>query len=124
MLTLLLVLRVIHILGGVFWAGSSFLMTGFIEPTVRAAGDDGRRFMQRFNATSRFSTLIAAAAGSTVLAGLWLMWIVSGGSEAFFQTGRGLGLTIGMLAGIIAFILGFVMQNRPLRLIAAIGGVV
>jgi uncharacterized membrane protein len=124
MLTLLLVLRVIHILGGVFWAGSSFLMTGFIEPTVRAAGDDGRRFMQRFNATSRFSTLIAAAAGLTVLAGLWLMWIVSGGSEAFFQTGRGLGLTIGMLAGIIAFILGFVMQNRPLRLMAAIGGVV
>ena len=34
MLTLLLVLRVIHILGGVFWAGSSFLLTGFIEPTA------------------------------------------------------------------------------------------
>jgi uncharacterized membrane protein len=124
MLTLLLVLRVIHILGGVFWAGSSFLMTGFIEPTVRAAGDDGRRFMQRFNATSRFSMVIAAAAGATVLAGLWLMWIVSGGSEAFFQTGRGLGLTIGMLAGIVAFILGFVMQNRPLRRMAAMGSTI
>jgi len=121
MLTLLLVLRFIHILGGVFWAGSSFLMTGFIEPAVRAAGDDGRRFMQRFNATSRFSTVIAVAAGSTVLAGLWLLWIVSGGRSAFLETGRGLGLTIGMLAGILAFILGFVMQNRPLRKMAAIG---
>jgi hypothetical protein len=56
-----------------------------------------------------------------VLAGLWLLWIVSGGSEAFFQTGRGLGLTIGMLAGILAFILGFVMQNRPMRQMASIG---
>ena len=124
MLTLLLVLRVIHILGGVFWAGSSFLLTGFIEPTVRASGDDGRRFMQRFNSQSSFSTVVAAAAGATVLAGLWMLWIVSGGSAAFFETGRGLGLTIGMLAGILAFILGFVMQNRPLRRMAAIGGVV
>jgi len=124
MLTLLLVLRVIHILGGVFWAGSSFLMTGFIEPVVRAAGDDGRRFMQRFNATSRFTTVIAAAAGATVVAGLWMMDIVSAGSSAFFETGRGLGLTIGMLAGILAFILGFVMQNRPLRRMAAIGSTV
>jgi uncharacterized membrane protein len=122
MLTLLLVLRVIHILGGVFWAGSSFLMTGFIEPTVRSAGDDGRRFMQRFNSQSRFSTVIAVAAGATVLAGLWMIWIVSAGSAAFFETGRGLGLTIGMLAGILAFILGFVMQNRPLRRMASIGG--
>src|SRR3990172_9506529 len=94
MLTLLLVLRVIHILGGVFWAGSSFLLTGFIEPTVRAAGDDGRRFMQHFNSHSRFTAVVAAAAGATVL------------------------------AGILAFILGFVMQNRPLRRMAAIGGVV
>jgi uncharacterized membrane protein len=122
MLTLLLVLRVVHILGGVFWAGSSFLLTGFIEPTVHAAGDEGRRFMQRFNAGNRISKVIAAAAGSTVLAGLWLMWIVSGGSDAFFQTGRGLGLTIGMLAAILAFILGFVMQNRPMRRMASLGG--
>src|SRR3970282_148903 len=115
-------LPVFHFLGGVFWAGSSFLLTGFIEPTVRAAGDDGRRFMQRFNSHSRFSSVVAAAAGVTVLAGLWLLWIVSAGSAAFLETGRGLGLTIGMLAGILAFILGFVMQNRPLRQMAAIGG--
>lgn len=125
MLTLLLVLRVIHVVGGVFWAGSSFLMAGFIEPAVRSAGDDGRRFMQSFNTHSRFSTVIAATAGATVLAGLWLMWIISAGlSEGFFETGRGLGLGIGMWAAILAFILGFVMQNRPLRWMAAIGSTV
>jgi uncharacterized membrane protein len=121
MLTLLLVLRVLHILGGVFWAGSSFLLTGFVEPTVRAAGDDGARFMQRLSAGSRFSTAIAAAAGITVLAGLWLMWIISDGfSEAFFATGRGIALNLGMWLGLVAFVLGFVMQNRPIRRMTAI----
>jgi len=120
--TLLTLLRIAHIVGGVFWAGSSFLMAGFIEPTVRGAGDDGRRFMQRLNSHSRFSAAIAAASGATVLAGLWLMWIVSSGfGAAFFSTGRGGALGIGMWAALVAFVLGFVMMNRPLRKLAGIG---
>ena len=125
MATLLTTLRVIHIVTGVFWAGASFLMAGFIEPTVRAAGDDGRRFMQAFNAHSRFSAVMAAAAGANVLSGLWLMWIFyTQLGAAFFESGRGQALTSGMLFAIVAFVLGMVMINRPLRRMAGIGSAV
>jgi uncharacterized membrane protein len=122
MVTLLLILRLLHILAGVFWAGASFLMTWFIEPAVRASGDDGRRFMQRLAASGRFGRAMATASGGSVLAGLWLMWILGDtlGTE-FFETGRGLALSLGMLLGIAAFVVGMVMQNRSTRRMAAIG---
>ncbi|HKY83285.1 MAG TPA: hypothetical protein VJ160_00515 [Anaerolineales bacterium] len=122
MANLILFLRIVHIVGGVFWAGGAFIMAWFVEPAVRAAGDDGRRFMQRLGATGRFSSAMAAAAGATVLAGLWLLWIFSSGFlSSFFGTGRGLALGLGMFLGIAAFVVGFVMQNRPMRLMAGIG---
>ncbi len=76
---LILFLRIVHIVGGVFWAGGAFVMAWFIEPAVRAAGDDGRRFMQRLGATGTFTRTMAAAAGATVLAGLWVerWWLVT-----------------------------------------------
>lgn len=123
MLVLLLILRLVHILAGVFWAGSSFVMAGFVEPTVRGAGDDGRRFMQRFASQSGFTTVILIAASATVAAGLWLWWIVSDGLDrAWLETGRGTGLTLGILAASIAYVVGYMMQNRPIRRLMAIGG--
>jgi uncharacterized membrane protein len=122
MVTLLLFLRVVHIGAGVFWAGSAFLMTWFIEPAVRASGDDGRRFMQRMAASGRLGRALAAAAGATVLAGLALMWIMGVTlGQGFYESGRGLALSLGMLLGIAAFVVGFLMQNRPMRKMSAIG---
>jgi uncharacterized membrane protein len=122
MVTLLLILRLVHILAGVFWAGASFMMTWFIEPAVRASGEDGRRFMQRLAASGRFGRAMATAGGASVLAGLWLMWILGDtlGTE-FFETGRGLALSLGMVLGIAAFVVGMMMQNRSTRRMAAIG---
>jgi len=122
MANLILVLRLVHILSGVIWAGGAFVMAWFVEPTVRAAGDDGRRFMQRLGATGTFSRAMAITAGATVLAGVWLLWIFSSGFNFdFFETGRGLALGIGMILGVAAFVVGFVMQNRPIRRMAGIG---
>lgn len=123
MLGLLLILRIIHILGGTFWAGGSLLMTGFIEPTVRTSGDDGRRFMQRFAAQSGLTTWMLIASTATVLAGLWLLWIISAGLALdFLTTGRGLGLTLGSLAATVGYGAGYFMQNRPIRRMVALGG--
>ena len=35
---LTIVLRVLHIGGGVFWAGGMFVVAGYVEPAATAAG--------------------------------------------------------------------------------------
>ena len=41
---LVLALRWIHIFGAVFWAGGSFMMVSFIEPTAMKTGEEGQKF--------------------------------------------------------------------------------
>lgn len=48
----LIVPRLIHIGSGVFWAGAAVMIAAFLEPTVRAAGPEGGRFMQRLAAAA------------------------------------------------------------------------
>ena len=43
--TLVLVLRLLHIISGVFWAGSTMLAVFFVEPTAKAFGAAGERFL-------------------------------------------------------------------------------
>ena len=67
----MLILRIIHIMGGVFWVGSAWMMAGFIQPAAKAAGPDAAKFMQRLM-QSRHSILISVAAVLTVLSGALL----------------------------------------------------
>ena len=71
--TVTLVLRFIHIVGGVFWVGAVFLMVGFIFPTVRNTGPQGGRFMQELMQRRRLSVFMNAAAGLTMLSGSYCM---------------------------------------------------
>jgi hypothetical protein len=99
-----IVLRILHIFGAVFWAGTTFLFTGYVGPAVMAAGPEGNRFMQALLNQTRFLRVIAAASGLTALSGLLLYWRASGGLRpAWISTGTGLGFTIGGLAGLMAF---------------------
>ena len=42
----MVVMRTVHILLGVFWAGTFFFVVLFLEPSVRAAGLDGAKVMK------------------------------------------------------------------------------
>jgi hypothetical protein len=98
-----IVLRIVHIFSGVFWAGGTFFLVGAITPAVRFAGPDGAKFMQHVARQGRMSRIQATAAGLTVLAGLLLYWRTSGHlNGAWITSGPGLALTIGGAAGIIA----------------------
>ena len=70
--TLTILLRLIHILGGLFWAGAMVLLAGFLIPTVRATGREGGRFMQILMQQQRLQFYLGLAAGLTVLSGLTL----------------------------------------------------
>jgi uncharacterized membrane protein len=95
-----LILRIVHITSGVFWVGTSMFLVIILEPTIESAGADGSRFASKL-AASKMSTVFAAAAGITLLAGI-LLYIhnvaVIGGDWA--KAGPGLVFGIGAIFGI------------------------
>jgi uncharacterized membrane protein len=119
--TVMIFLRLVHILGGIFWAGGAIITAGFILPTVRAIGPEGSRFMQRFAGPSRFAFFMSLAAPLTTLAGLVLYWKDSGFRIEWIVTRAGLGYTVGGLAGIAALVLGLAVMSPTTTRVEALG---
>lgn len=112
MSTLVILFRLMHILSGILWAGSTFMLAGFVEPASKATGPEGAKFMQRLMGGA-LPIALTIAGPLTVLAGLWLYWYNSAGFNlAWIGTGAGITFTIGGIAGIIALLIGF-FGNRP-----------
>ena len=120
--TYLLVLRLLHIGCGMFWAGSAIYLAFFVEPAVRALGSDGPKFMQQLVKTNRFPLVILLAAVITVTAGILLIWKLSGGLQTqWLSTRYGTVLTSGAALAIIAFLIGFIISRPASVRIAKIG---
>ena len=108
----LLIFRLLHIVCGVFWAGSVFYTALFIIPAAKASGPEGTKFMQQLGKT-KYPIFIMIAAIITIFAGLMIMWKLSGGFEpAWFSAPYAQVLSTGSILAIIAFIIGFTV-NRP-----------
>ena len=98
------VLRSIHILGGVFWAGTVFFLLACVGPAV-AQSPDGARFMQRL--APRLPPAIGISAALTMLSGIAMYWGDSGGFRvAWILSPTGLTFTIGAVAAIASAIIG------------------
>jgi uncharacterized membrane protein len=110
-------LRIVHILGGVFWAGGAFALIGFVSPAARQAGPAGGKFMQELTLRTRWTTAVGAAAGLTVLSGLLLYWRASGGLRPeWLSSGPGVTFTLGGLAALIAMGIGIQVGNTSQRM--------
>jgi len=103
----ILILRLIHILAGVFWVGAVFTNAFFVQPTAEALGPDAGRFQLRLMGPARFPAAILSAAGVTIAAGLALLWLTTNGldPELLFGPSR-VGFTVGGVVAILTFALG------------------
>ncbi|HEV8506873.1 MAG TPA: hypothetical protein VGQ53_15790 [Chitinophagaceae bacterium] len=120
--TYLLILRLLHIGCGVFWAGTAIYAAFFLEPAVHALGADGTKFMQQLVRTNRFPVVILLSAMITVVAGALLIWKLSGGLQTqWLSTLYGTVLTGGATLAIIAFLIGFSISRPASMRIAKIG---
>jgi uncharacterized membrane protein len=109
---LTILLRALHVVGGVLWAGGSFFFALFLEPTATSAGPEGGRFVQRL-VGGPYPRAMAAAGMLSVVAGIWLFWLDSGGFQAEFLGSRfGVVLSIGGLCGLLAAVVGLGLQGR------------
>ena len=117
----IIVLRLIHILAGVYWVGATFLLAGFIEPTARATNPEGAKFMQHLVGKTKHVTMMSIAAIASVGAGVLLYWRVSSGLNTdWISSGTGIGITVGAIASWIAFIIGFAVMGRSSNNLGAI----
>jgi hypothetical protein len=120
--TYLVVLRIVHILAGVFWVGAAFTTILFLQPTAREVGPAAGPFMAHLAGKKRLVDWVLRAAGLTILAGLLLYWRASGGLDGdWITSAQGLSLTIGALCGIGPFSLGVSVVRPSIMATLAIG---
>ena len=116
MSTELLVLRLVHILGGIFWLGSGLFTTFFLMPALgrvgpAAAGPVIGALQQR-----RLFTILPVVAVLTMLSGLRLFQIVSAGfAPAYVSSRTGQTFIWSGIAALLAFLLSIVVA-RPAAL--------
>ena len=78
MLATHIILRLIHIFAGVFWAGVAFFIALVFTPAVVRMGPEGGRFMQQFAQRTQISKTMSLATLLTTLPGILLYIIDSG----------------------------------------------
>ena len=114
---MLILLRVIHVLFGVFWVGTAMFNAAFLIPTVRALGPAGGAVMQEIAQKRKLPIYFFISGILTVLSGIGLFWHDSAGFTNEFMRSRG-GMTFGFggLLAIITLFLGiFVITPAAIR---------
>lgn len=120
--TIAIVLRLIHILAGVFWVGGVFLMAGFVFPTLRETGREGGQFIQHLMARRWLPVFLGIAMGLTVLSGLAMYGLLASSTHGSWAgTPPGIGYGVGGLAAILAAVAGIVISGSAGRRLAALG---
>ena len=108
----LLVLWLIHVVGGIIWVGSTFFSFVWLLPSVVKAGPAGGQVMVNLQ-KRHFMTVLPIVAILTILSGVRLMQLVSSGfSAGYFRTSMGRGFAISALLSIVGFLIGL-MVARP-----------
>jgi uncharacterized membrane protein len=117
----LIVLRIVHIVGGVFWAGAILFVVHFLEPAVRDTGPEGARIMRALQ-KRRYLEVIPAVAALTLLSGFALYWRIFGR----FHPGPGasgteIALGLGGLVSLVAFVIGVTLLRPSALRIGTLG---
>lgn len=108
----LIVLRVVHVLGGVMWVGTGVFMMFFLGPALQTMGPAAGQVMGGLQ-KRKFMVVLPIVALLTMLSGLRLMMIASGNFGAgYFQTPMGKTFAGAGALAILAFVIGLVV-NRP-----------
>ena len=121
MATILIIARLFHIGGGIFWVGAVLTAVFFLEPTAKAMGADGSAFMGHLIRRRRLTSVMGAVAIMSIGAGAVLYWVISGGLRAAWLTsGPGMAYGVGGAAALVAFLIALVLLKPGYDRIAAI----
>ena len=112
MQALIVVLRLLHILGGSIWVGSVVFTAFFLMPSIAAAGPGGGAVMREFG-QRKIPQFMMSLMAVTVLSGVGLMGVIGSRSDgAWFSSPMGRVISLGAAIALIASVYGAVV-NRP-----------
>jgi uncharacterized membrane protein len=119
--TMMLALRIVHIVFGLFWAGTAIALAAFVIPAARANGATGGCVLREIMQQRRLSASLAVAAALTILSGATMYWrIATDMHDAWVRSRPGLVLGFGGLTALIAFVLGAVVAAPTARKLEAL----
>ncbi len=101
-----IVLRLFHVIGGIFWVGVILFNAFFLGPAVREAGPDGGKLMAIL--VKRKLTVVMPIIGLlTIVSGVWLFYRASVGfSPEYMRSRHGMVYSLGGASAILALIIG------------------
>jgi uncharacterized membrane protein len=117
----LIVLRLVHVLGGIFWVGSGLFTTFFLVPALAGSGPTMGAVMSALQRRRLFLVLPTVAV-VTILSGTRLLWITSDGfGAAYFATRAGLAFAVSGALATAAFLLAMVIVRPAAVRMGAMG---
>ena len=119
----IIALRLLHVGGGILWAGGAVLITRFLTPVALELGPVAAPFMAKLTQAKKLTEYMTTAAATTVVAGSIMYWIDANGDPIkYFTTfGMGTGLGIGAIAAWIAFFEGMLLTGPTVKKLGALG---
>jgi uncharacterized membrane protein len=110
---LVLILRLIHILGGVLWVGGALAMNFFVVRTIGATGDAGKQFAGYLMGKTKFSQYMMYSGIASIVAGFILYGIDSNWfTSAWQSSGPGIGFGVGALFALVGMVTGIMNGNN------------
>jgi len=122
---MLILLRLIHILLGVFWVGGTLFVALFLVPSVRALGPAGGPVMQHIVQKRKLPVYLTVAGVFTVLSGFGLYWHDSAGfTNGFMRSAGGMTFGTGAVAALIAVGIGMGVAAPSAKKVGVLGAAI
>lgn len=121
----MVVFRLLHIFGGIFWVGAVAMFALFISPAATEVGPAAGPFVANLILKRRVVRVIAGSGAVTILAGAavyWHDWDASGSLAKFLDGSFGVVLTIGAAFALVGFVVGVSVVLPGVEAAVRLGG--
>ena len=119
-LSLVIVLRLVHILTGVCWAGAVVFIAAFLLPAMKAAGPAASPVMAHLTQVMKLPAVLLKWGLLTVASGLALFWRDATLAPGWMQSGPGRTFSLGAALGIIVVVTGMTVNLPTARRLGAL----
>jgi hypothetical protein len=118
----IMLLRVLHIVGGAFWVGAAVFIAVFLGPSLRAVGPAGGAVMSQLTQVRRLPIWMMVAMSITLIAGFVLYWAnARAGGSAWLGSGPGRAFGLGGLLAVAGGVVGMAVTAPTGRKLGALG---